>query len=125
MQERGELQVYEGWRITPVGAFIADVVSRLAGENVSLPLAAIGIGRMKLRQALEEAKVTWPIFYRGQGKGRDGVRPTPWPVSASFSPKRSRHREPLMMALAISQSVVQYDSKREPLPEQDEPEGPD
>ena len=112
MQERGELTVYEGWRVTPVGAFIKDVVSRLSGQHV----LAVGCDRHRSDEAetaLEEAKVNWPIFYRGQGKGKDGVHDTMACQRLVLS-KTLKAQESLMLSLAISQSVIQYDSNANP-----------
>ena len=112
MQERGELTVYEGWRVTPVGAFIKDVVSRLAGQHV----LAVGCDRHRSDEAetaLEEAKVNWPIFYRGQGKGKDGVADT-MACQRLILSKTLKAEESLMLSLAISQSVIQYDSNANP-----------
>ena len=112
MQERGELTVYENWRVTPVSEFIKDVVSRLVGERV----AAVGCDRHRddeARQALEEAKITWPIEYRGQGKGKDGVHDT-MACQRLILSKTLKTQESLMLALAISQSLVQYDGNANP-----------
>ena len=108
MESRGELRVYEGSRITPINAFIADVVSRLAGENV----LAVGCDRFKQAdaiQALEDAKITWPIEFRGAGRGLDGVQDTTSAQRLILS-RTLKAQETLMMALAISQSVIQYDT---------------
>ena len=112
MQERGELTVYEGWRVTPVGAFIKDVVSRLEGQHV----LAVGCDRYRsdeAEQALEDAKVNWPIYYRGQGKGKDGIADTMSAQRLILS-KTLKAQESLMLSLAISQSVIQYDSNANP-----------
>ena len=112
MQERGELAVYANWRVTPVSEFIKDVVSRLAGERV----LAVGCDRHRddeARQALEAAKVTWAIEYRGQGKGKDGVHDTMACQRLVLS-KTLKAQESLMLSLAISQSVIQYDSNANP-----------
>ena len=108
MESRGELRVYEGSRITPINAFIADVVSRLAGENV----LAVGCDRFKQAdalQALEDAKIHWPIEFRGSGKGRDGVQDTTAAQRLILS-RTLKAQESLMLSLAISQSVIQYDT---------------
>ena len=112
MQERGELAVYPDWRVTPVSEFIKDLVSRLEGERV----AAVGCDRHRddeARQALEEAKITWPIEYRGQGKGKDGVHDT-MACQRLILSKTLKTQESLMLALAISQSLVQYDGNANP-----------
>ena len=112
MEERGELKVYPAWRVTPVSEFIAAVVARLAGERV----LAAGCDRYRsdeAEMALTEAKVNWPIFYRGQGKGKDGVADT-MAFQRLVLSKVLKATESLMMALAISQSVIQYDSNANP-----------
>ena len=112
MESRGELRVYEGSRITPINAFIKDVVSRLAGENV----LAVGCDRFKqadAQDALQDAKIHWPIEFRGAGRGRDGVQDTTAAQRLILS-RTLKARESLMMSLAISQSMIQTDSNGNP-----------
>ena len=112
MQERGELQVYENFRVTPVSAFIKDAVSRLEGEHI-VAVACDRYRQSETRDALEAAKVTWPVEYIGQGRGADGTRFT-MAFQRCVLSKTLKAKESLMLSLAISQSVLQFDSNSNP-----------
>ena len=68
MQERGELRIYPG-RVTPVSTFLQDVAVALSGQRVR----AVGADRYRKAetiQAFEQAKVRWPITWRGTGASK-------------------------------------------------------
>ncbi len=72
MADRGELKVYPG-RVTPVGEFLLDCADQLKNQEVS----AAGCDRYRAAeaaQALQQAAISWPMVYRGQGAsaGADG-----------------------------------------------------
>ena len=112
MQERGELTVYPGVRVTPVGAFLTDVVSRLEGQHI-VAVACDRYRQSEARDALEAAKVTWPVEYIGQGRGADGTRFT-MAFQRCVLSKTLKAKESLMMSLAISQSMIQTDGNGNP-----------
>ena len=112
MQERGELTVYPGVRVTPVGAFLTAAVSRLEGQHI-VAVACDRYRQSEARDALEAAKVTWPIEYIGQGRGADGTRFT-MAFQRVVIGKTIKVTESLMMSLAISQSMIQTDGNGNP-----------
>ena len=65
MLERGELALYSG-RVTPVGEFLKDCAARLAGEKI-IAAGADRYRKAEARQALEQARVRWPMVWRGTG----------------------------------------------------------
>ena len=113
MQERGEIQVYPG-RVTPVSEFIRSIADRLHGQRVTV----CGMDRYRkaeATQAMEAAKVNWPIAWRGQGAsakadGSHDVR--------AFQRMVLSHRlvteESLIMEHAISESSLRYDGSGNP-----------
>lgn len=109
MQDRGELRVYEGYRVTPVEAFIQDVFDQLG----KVEIVALGADRYRaaeMVQALERIHRKPPIVWRGVGAGQyaDGsydVRAFQRAIlNATFS-----MRESLAWANAITESSIRYD----------------
>ena len=63
MFDRGELRTYPG-RVTDVGAFLRDVAAEVG------PVRRAGADRYRINeglQALETARVSWPMSWRGTG----------------------------------------------------------
>ena len=106
MFNRGELRIYEG-RITPVAAFVRDVLARLAGEAI-IAAGADRYKREELRTALTIAEVNWPMSWFIMGKGPDAsfvVRA----FQRSVLGGTIKTRESLMLASAISESTIKRD----------------
>ena len=108
MERRGELQVYSG-RVTPVGEFLRDLAGRLEGVNV-LSVGADRFRKSEALQAFDSARVSWPIYWRGQGAsatadGSADVRSFQKLVLSG----RLRLAESLLMASAIKASAIRYD----------------
>ena len=108
MVERGELDVYAG-RLVPVGRFVEDLAERLRGETV-LALGADRFRKAEVLQALESAKVDWPVMWRGTGAsatadGSHDVRA----FQRAVIGKRIRHSGSLVMASAIKGSRLRVD----------------
>ena len=108
MVRRGELQVYAG-RITPVAAFLQDLAARLEGVHV-LGAGADRYRRAEALQALDVARVRWPIWWRGAGgsptaDGSHDVRAFQKLVLSG----RLRLEESLLMASAIKASAIRFD----------------
>ena len=70
MQADGELVLYPG-RVTPVQAFLADLVVAMAGERVAR-LAADGYKDSESKDYFERAHIRWPVEFRRVGAGKDG-----------------------------------------------------
>ena len=110
MLRRGELTLYPG-RVTPATRFLQDVALRLEGERV----VAVGGDRYRKSDVLDALGPVddirgWPpIQWRIMGKGPDGstdVRAFQRMVLA----EKIRCRESMLMASAIAESSVKYDS---------------
>ena len=71
MAERGDLRTTPG-KVTHIGRFLGDLVQDLAGEEV-MGAAADRYKRKTAEQALAEAGASWPMDWRGVGRGADGV----------------------------------------------------
>ena len=107
MQARGELRLYSG-RITPVIPFLEDVAIALAGERVIMA----GCDRFRAQetlQALERARVNWPIKWRGTGAhamadGSHDVRAAQRLIMSG----KLKSRESLVMRSAIANSHIRY-----------------
>ena len=113
MQRRGELRVYPG-RVTPVSAFLGDVAVALAGERV-IKAGADRYRAQEAIQALEQARVNWPIQWRGTGAhshadGSHDVRAAQRLIMSC----RLKTRESLVMRSAIANSSVRYDGAGNP-----------
>ena len=70
MQQAGELVTYPG-RVTPVQAFLADLVVAMAGERVA-KIAADGWKDAESLDFYERARIRWPVEFRRVGRGKDG-----------------------------------------------------
>ena len=113
MHDRGELATYAG-RVTPVSAFLRDCADRLAGERV-LSAGADRFRKAEAIQALESARLNWPMQWRGQGAsavadGSHDVRAFQKRVIG----RRLAAAPSLMMASAISESAIDYDALGNP-----------
>jgi len=113
MRERGELALYSG-RVTPVGDFLKDCAARLAGERI-IAAGADRYRKAEARQALESARLRWPMVWRGTGAhakadGSHDVRAFQRRVlSGGF-----RASESLLMASAIKESSIRRDGAGNP-----------
>ena len=113
MESRGELKLYQG-RITPVAEFLKDCAARLAGERV-LVAGADRFRRAEATQALESAKLRWPVQWRGQGAsakadGSHDVRATQRAVLS----RQLRTTQSLLLESAIKESVIRRDGAGNP-----------
>ena len=113
MEARGELRVYPG-RVTPVSAFLGDVAVALAGERV----IAAGADRYRAAeaiQALETARVRWPVRWRGQGAhaSADGSHDVRAAQRLILSGKL-KTRESLVLRSAVANSSIRYDPAGNP-----------
>ena len=113
MQRRGELRVYPG-RITNVAAFLGDVAVALAGEQIIMA-GADRYRKAEAIQALERAKVTWPISWRGMGAhakadGSHDVRATQRLIMSG----KLKSKASLVMRKAIADSSIRYDEAGNP-----------
>ena len=111
MADRGELKTYPG-RVTDVGAFLRDVADE-AG-----PVRRAGADRYRMAeglQALEAARVRWPMVWRGTGAssradGSHDVRAFQRAVISG----RLRCVESLLMAAAIKETTIRTDEAGNP-----------
>ncbi len=113
MVERGELDLYAG-RLVPVGRFVEDLAERLRGEHV-LALGADRFRKAEVLQALEAAKVDWPVMWRGTGAsatadGSHDVRA----FQRAVIGKRIKHSGSVLMASAIKGSRLRVDPAGNP-----------
>ena len=113
MEKRGELRVYPG-RVTNPSAFLGDVATALAGERV-IVAGADRYRKAEGLQALEKARVRWPIHWRGQGAhskadGSHDVRAAQRIIISG----RLKMRESLVMRSAITCSAIRYDNAGNP-----------
>ena len=113
MLERGEVAIYGG-RVTPVARFLADCAARLAGERV-IAAGADRFRKAEAIQALDGAKLRWPMEWRGQGAsavadGSHDVRAFQTRVLS----RRLAAAPSLLMASAISESAIDHDALGNP-----------
>ena len=113
MESRGELKQYQG-RITPVGAFLRDCGERLAGERV-LVAGADRFRRAEATQALESAKLRWPMEWRGQGASAkaDGSHDVRSAQRAVLS-RKLRTAQSLLLETSIKESAIRRDGSGNP-----------
>ena len=113
MFERGELAVYAG-RVTPAAAFLQDVASRLAGENV----VAAGADRFRRAEAMDAfaaAGVRWPVVWRGQGAAATADGSADVRAFQRLTLSRTlKVRESLLLASAIANSSIRRDVSGNP-----------
>ena len=113
MLERGELTLYAG-RVTPAAVFLRDCAERLAGQRV-IAAGADRYRRAEALQALEQARVRWPVSWRGMGAhakadGSHDVRAFQKRVlRRGFALRRS-----LLLASAIKESSIRRDPSGNP-----------
>ena len=113
MRERGELALYAG-RVTPVAEFLKDCAARLAGEKI-IAAGADRYRRAEARQALETARLRWPMVWRGMGAhakadGSHDVRAFQRRVLS----REFRLADSLMMVSAIKESSIRRDGAGNP-----------
>ncbi len=111
MVRNGELTVYPGTRVTPVGEFLRSVAERLQGDRI----AAIGADRFRQAEALqavEDAGLPWRsrMAWRGTGasKTADGSHDVRTFQKAVLG-QAVQHDGGLLMASAISNSSLRFD----------------
>lgn len=111
MADAGELLTWPV-RVTPVTEFLAWIVAQLRDETVVLA-AADRYRKAEALDALATAGVDWPIDWRAVGSGRDGsadIRAFQKAVeSQTLHPGES-----LLLASAIRESVLRFDSNSNP-----------
>ena len=111
MADRGELKTYAG-RVTDVSMFLRDVAAEVG------PVRRAGADRFRVaegRQALEDARVSWPMSWRGTGAasradGSHDVRAFQRAVISG----RLRCVESVLMASAIKEATVRQDEAGNP-----------
>ena len=111
MADLGELVTYPG-RITPCGAFLADLVVAMAGERVAR-LAADGFKDSESRDFFERAKIRWPVEFRRVGAGKDGghdVRAAQRLILTA----RLRMRRSVALISAVTNATIRRDSNGNP-----------
>lgn len=113
MHDRGEVATYPG-RVTPVSAFLRDCAARLAGERV-IAAGADRFRKAEAIQALEAARLNWPMAWRGQGAsavadGSHDVRA----LQKRVIGRRFAAAPSLLMASAISESAIDFDALGNP-----------
>lgn len=113
-RDRGELEVYEGWRETPVGPFLEHVGQRLQGMMVR-GLAADRYKQAAVQDALEKAGMrewlNW-VEWRGQGF-KDGSEDVVAFQKAVYGGRIGVVRN-LVMESAIMESSLTYDEAGNP-----------
>ena len=115
LADRGELFAYPGRRTTPAALFLADVADAIQGVKV----AAIGADRYRQSEVVDfmaDAKLSWPIVWRGQGAGAtaDGsadVRAFQRSVLDKWFRVAVGN---LLMVHAIAESAIRYDPAGNP-----------
>ena len=105
MEQREELKLYAG-RLVPVGEFLKDCASRISGFRV-IAAGADRYRRAEAEQALSEAGLNWPFFWRGTGAsatadGSFDVRS----FQKMIYERTIQSRESLLIRSAIEESVV-------------------
>ena len=111
MQEAGELVLYPG-RVTPVQAFLADLVVAMAGERVAR-LAADGYKDSESRDFFERAHIRWPVEFRRVGAGKDGghdVRAAQRLILTA----RLRMRRSVALISAVTNATIRRDANGNP-----------
>ena len=113
MRERGELALYAG-RVTPAGEFLKDCAARLAGQRV-IAAGADRYRKAEALQAMEQARVRWPMVWRGMGAhakadGSHDVRA----YQKRVLQRRFKLTESLLMASAIKESAIRRDAAGNP-----------
>ena len=113
MADRGELELL-GDRVVEVGTFLKHCAARLAGERV-IAAGADRHRKAEALQALDQAKLRWPLHWRGTGAHRhaDGSHDVrAWQRAVLSGEFRSR--ESLLMASAIKDSTIRRDGSGNP-----------
>ena len=113
MKGAGELRTYPGL-VTPVGQFIQFLAHRVAGCQV-VRAGADRYRQAEMLQALNDAKVSWPMVWRGQGAaptadGSADVRA----FQRAVLGETFRCRPSLLMESAIADSAVRRDELGNP-----------
>ena len=111
MFELGELRLYPG-KATNNARFLTDMAELIAGEEL-LGVAADRYKALDLEQAIEEASLGWKVDWRVVGRGANGSED----VRAFQAEVLAGHMgvaPSLMMESAISESVLHWDTNRNP-----------
>ena len=113
MEARGELKIYAG-RVVPVERFLLDCAERLGGERV-LVAGADRFRRAEATQALESARLRWPMEWRGQGASAraDGSHDVRAAQRVVLS-RKLRTLQSLLLESAIKESVIRRDGAGNP-----------
>ena len=111
MRDRGELVTYPG-RVTPVQAFLADLVVTMAGTHVKA-LAADGYKDAESRDFFERAGIRWPVEFRRVGAGKSGgadVRAAQRLILRA----RLRMRSNVSLVSAVANATIRRDENANP-----------
>lgn len=114
MASRGELRVYEGYRVTPIDAFIKDVFDTI-GDTEILAIGCDRYRKAELLQALDDLQRSPNIVWRGVGAGAfaDGSHDVRAFQRAILSRSLSM-QESLTWVNAIAESSLRYDASGNP-----------
>ena len=113
MEARDELRTYPGL-VTPVGEFLRDVKTRLAGQRI-LSIGADRYRKAEVTQAFTEAGIAWAVEWRGTGHsatadGSADVRA----FQDEVLEKRVKTAESMLLANAIAESAIRRDDAGNP-----------
>ena len=111
MRDLGELVTYPG-RVTPVRAFLADLVTAMAGERVKA-LAADGYKDSESLDFFERAKIRWPVEFRRVGAGKDGGRDVR-AAQRLILTARLRMRRSVALISAVTNASIRRDENGNP-----------
>ena len=111
MRDAGELVTYPG-RVTPVRAFLADLVTAMAGERVTA-LAADGYKDSESLDFFERAKIRWPVEFRRVGAGKDGGRDVR-AAQRLILTARLRMRRSVALISAVTNASIRRDENGNP-----------
>ena len=116
MVQSGELTVYPGVRVTPVEKFLKSCAKALKGERIA-SLGADRFRQSELRQFIEESGLPWAskLVWRGTGasKTADGSHDVR-AFQRMVMSREIRHGGGLLLASAIANSALRYDSAGNP-----------
>ena len=112
--EAGRLQLHPG-RVVNAVRFLSDLIDALQGADVR----AFGCDRNRraeTSQALDDAKVTWPVHWRGTGASAtaDGSHDVRSFQTAAVSKRIAASAGDELLQLALSECQLRYDAGQNP-----------
>ena len=115
LHSAGELWTYEGRRTTPAAAFLADV-RREIGDSKVVMFGADRYRQSEVTDYMTEAKVAWPVVWRGTGAGKtaDGSADLRAFQKGVLDGWLRPARGAALMVAAIEQSEVRRDASGNP-----------